>query len=159
MFSQFHCLKTYIEITKGPLSQFRNNILLSCFEQPHFLQSWHFFQQRKDNKDFLLGKGSCWWKWCRGLKTSNSTISTKKGLAQIFVTLGKFRYLGPTNNLDQRKFGLFLKFHIGVKFVFNPLSASFTKWSNTLKQFVGNLPTNCLSLFDHFLGLTLSIVI
>ena len=26
----------------------------------------------------------------------------------------------------------------------NPLSASPTKWSNTLKQFVGNLPTNCL---------------
>ena len=24
------------------------------------------------------------------------------------------------------------------------------KWSNTLKQFVGKLPTNCLSVFDHF---------
>ena len=33
---------------------------------------------------------------------------------------------------------------------FNPLSANFTKWSNTLKQFVGNLSTNCLSVFDHF---------
>ena len=22
-------------------------------------------------------------------------------------------------------------------------------WSNTLKQFVGNLPTNCLSVFDQ----------
>ena len=28
--------------------------------------------------------------------------------------------------------------------LFNPLSTNFTKWSNTLKQFVGNLPTNCL---------------
>ena len=28
-----------------------------------------------------------------------------------------------------------------------------TKWSNTLKQFVGNLSTNCLSVFDHFVGL------
>ena len=37
--------------------------------------------------------------------------------------------------------------------VFNPLSANPTKWSNTLKQFVGNLPTNCLSVFDHFVGL------
>ena len=37
----------------------------------------------------------------------------------------------------------------------NPLSANFTKWSNTLKQFVGNLPTNCLSVFDHFVGLAL----
>ena len=37
----------------------------------------------------------------------------------------------------------------------NPFSANFTKWSNTLKQFVGNLPTNCLSVFDHFIGLAL----
>ena len=35
----------------------------------------------------------------------------------------------------------------------NPLSAKITKCSNTLKQFVGNLPTNCLSVFDHFVGL------
>ena len=38
---------------------------------------------------------------------------------------------------------------------FNLLSANFTKWFNTLKQFVGNLPTKCLSLFDHFVGLAL----
>ena len=37
----------------------------------------------------------------------------------------------------------------------NPLSVSPTKWSNTLKQFVGKLPTNCLSVFDHFLKLAL----
>ena len=35
----------------------------------------------------------------------------------------------------------------------NPLSVNPTKWSNTLKQYLGKLPTNCLSLFDHFLGL------
>ena len=29
------------------------------------------------------------------------------------------------------------------------------KWSNTLKQFVGNLPTSCLSVFDHFMNLAL----
>ena len=34
---------------------------------------------------------------------------------------------------------------------FNSLSANPTKWLNTLKQFV--LPTNCLSVFDHFVGL------
>ena len=28
-----------------------------------------------------------------------------------------------------------------------------TKWPNTLKQFVGKLPTNCLSVSDHFVGL------
>ena len=36
---------------------------------------------------------------------------------------------------------------------FNPLSANPTKWPNTLKQFVGNLPTNCLSVFGHFVKL------
>ena len=35
------------------------------------------------------------------------------------------------------------------------MSANPTKWSNTLKQFVGNLPTNCLSVFDHFVKLAL----
>ena len=37
----------------------------------------------------------------------------------------------------------------------NTLSANFTRWSNTLKRFVGKLPTNCLSVFDHFVWLTL----
>ena len=36
-------------------------------------------------------------------------------------------------------------------FVFlNPLSANFAKWSNTLKQFVNKLSTNCLNVFEHF---------
>ena len=35
------------------------------------------------------------------------------------------------------------------------LCANFTKWPNTLKQFVGKLPANCLSVFDHFVGLAL----
>ena len=41
---------------------------------------------------------------------------------------------------------------------FNLLSANPIKWSNTLKQFVGKLfetQTNCLSVFDHFVGLAL----
>ena len=42
-----------------------------------------------------------------------------------------------------------------IKSKINPLSANPTKWSNILKQFVGNLPTNCLSVFDHFVILTL----
>ena len=37
----------------------------------------------------------------------------------------------------------------------HPLSANPTKWSNTLKLFVGNLPTNWLSVFDHFVKLVL----
>ena len=35
----------------------------------------------------------------------------------------------------------------------NPLSVNFTQWSNILKQFVGKLPMNCLSVFDDFMGL------
>ena len=40
----------------------------------------------------------------------------------------------------------------------NPLSANSTKWSNTPKQFVGKLPTTCLSLFDHFVELALKVL-
>ena len=40
-------------------------------------------------------------------------------------------------------------------FVFNPLSANPLKWPNTLKLFVGNLPTNCFSVFDHFVKMAL----
>ena len=37
----------------------------------------------------------------------------------------------------------------------NPLSTNPTKWPITLKQFVGKLPTDCLSVFDHFVKLAL----
>ena len=39
--------------------------------------------------------------------------------------------------------------------VINPLSANPRKWSDTFKQFVGKWKTNCLSVFDHFVGLAL----
>ena len=39
--------------------------------------------------------------------------------------------------------------------LFNPLFAKPTKWSNTLKQFIGNVPTNCLNTFDYFAGLAI----
>ena len=45
--------------------------------------------------------------------------------------------------------------YVSYEDVLNALSANFTKWSSTLKQFVGKLPTNCLSVFDHFVGLAL----
>ena len=40
-------------------------------------------------------------------------------------------------------------------FKVNTLNANPEKWSNTLKQIVGNLPTICLSVFDHFMNLAL----
>ena len=36
---------------------------------------------------------------------------------------------------------------------FYPLSTDPTKQSNTLKQFVGKLSTNCLGVFDYFVKL------
>ena len=39
----------------------------------------------------------------------------------------------------------------------NPLNANPTKWSNALKQFVGKLLTNCLIVFNHFVGLTFKV--
>ena len=49
--------------------------------------------------------------------------------------------------------------HFSCCLCLNPLSAILTKWSNTLKQFIGNLPTNCLSVFGHFMGLALKVLI
>ena len=40
----------------------------------------------------------------------------------------------------------------------NPLNANPEKWSNTLKQIVANLPTICLSVFDHFMNLALKVL-
>ena len=49
--------------------------------------------------------------------------------------------------------GNYLKITLNDYISVNSLSTNFTKWSNTLKQFVGKLPTNCLSVFDHFAAL------
>ena len=42
-----------------------------------------------------------------------------------------------------------------MKHKIKALGANSTKWSNTLKQFVGSLPRNWLSVFGHFVGLAL----
>ena len=44
---------------------------------------------------------------------------------------------------------------LGSITIINLLSANLKKLPNTLKQFVDNLPTNCLSVFDHFVKLAL----
>ena len=43
--------------------------------------------------------------------------------------------------------------YIFAKQAFNSLSTNLTKWSNTLKKFVSNLTKNCVSVFDHTVGL------
>ena len=54
------------------------------------------------------------------------------------------------NALNLRKFN-----NPTSRFELNPSSANPTKWPNTLQQFVGKLPKNCLSVFGHFVGLAL----
>ena len=56
------------------------------------------------------------------------------------------RFLNCANGSKLRK---------GSQIYLSPLSTNFTKWSNTFKQFVGKLSTNCLSVFDQFVGLAL----
>ena len=55
----------------------------------------------------------------------------------------------------QRKFNFNFLMKALSLMILNHLSVNPTKWSNTLKQFVGILPTNCLSVFDHFVKLAL----
>ena len=45
-----------------------------------------------------------------------------------------------------------------VAIIINPLSGNLTKWSNTLKQCIGKSPTNCLNVFDRFVGLALKVL-
>ena len=68
----------------------------------------------------------------------------------------KVRFL-PSKKVDFYHFqGWPFKWHLMKNlFDLNPLSANPIKWPNTLKQFVGNLLTNCLSVFGHFVGLAL----
>ena len=42
-----------------------------------------------------------------------------------------------------------------LQIALNHLTANPTKWSNTIKQFIGKLQTNCLSVLDNFVGLAL----
>ena len=77
-----------------------------------------------------------------------ATLHTAAFLKANFVVDIFLRILNNFQNIDN----IFWKLHV---FKINPLSASFTKWSITLKQFVDKLPTNCLSVFDHFVGFAL----
>ena len=42
---------------------------------------------------------------------------------------------------------------------FNPLSANPTKWSQHIQTICQQQPMNCLSVFDHFVGLALKVLI
>ena len=63
-------------------------------------------------------------------------------------------HIGPFSNVIEvfRQYEL-VEICGNCEIYFDPLNTNPTKWSNTLKQFVGKLPTNCLSVFDHFVKL------
>ena len=67
-----------------------------------------------------------------------------KKLEDLWFFLTDRVHLPPESKVTRRR-------HATV----NLLSANPTKLSNTLTQFAGKLPTNCLSVFDHFVGLAL----
>ena len=82
------------------------------------------------------------WPYCKlwsGIQTRNSMLDSVLKL----------------NSTKLKNFSLIWSFEIALRSEFNRLIVNPTKWSNTLKQFVGNLPTNCLIVFDHFVILAL----
>ena len=80
-------------------------------------------------------------------------FSSSEGTPFFWVSPSPFLHIPPS--FDNFKKDAFSKIIKVVSESLNPLSANPTRWSNTLKQFVGKLPTNCLSVFDHFVGLAL----
>ena len=81
-----------------------------------------------------------------------SVICTSLGQVEKIVL--KFSSLFKQGSLKDpycTKNALVIDFSLSV----NPLSANPTKWSNTLKQFVGKLPTNCVSVFGDFVKFAL----
>ena len=86
------------------------------------------------------------------IKYISKNFWTTNARARVYVRM--YAYQGVRNVSFSENFTNVLnEWFLDDHTVLNPLSANFTKWSNTLKQFVGNLPTNCLSVFDHFVGL------
>ena len=70
------------------------------------------------------------------------------------VTVVSFIIITISNDLKKGG-GLRTPLSLGDLENLNPLNANPIKWPNTLKQFVGKLSTNCLSVFGHFVNLAL----
>ena len=69
-------------------------------------------------------------------------VSTPKTFC---VNKTKDKLIKNSANANSRHFYIFI----------NVLSVNPKRWSNKLSQFVANLPTNCLSVHDHFIKLEL----
>ena len=83
-------------------------------------------------------------------KKKNNIINYNIGRRKLLLTFQRTMFPSSTNHANQLT-GVYMDETLVVKRL-RP-SANFKKWSNTLKQFVDQLPTNCLSVFDYFVGL------
>ena len=114
--------------------------------------SWSWRAEEKSHHGVLLWQYRMKWVEILILHVKDCNL-TQKGLHHVpctrcfwkFSSQLLYRHLWESVRSSIMKF----LFYIIIK----PLSANFTKWSYTLKQFARNLPTNCLSVFDHFMGL------
>ena len=86
-------------------------------------------------------------------ETTENTRKKKDVFLQTFLSsISALLQVSEFMQIPQEtRLGFFdLQFAVRNYELFNPLSANSTKWSNTLKQINGNLPTNCLNVFVHF---------
>ena len=80
--------------------------------------------------------------WLTVVETVSSLISTPVFVSSLFFSASSFLFLCLSKVCS-----IWTAFWIHF---INSLSANFTKWSNTLKQFVGKLPTNFLSVWPFY---------
>ena len=108
---------------------------VKCFGK-FWLINWPNIQQPNSCKHLINNL-------CRGaLKTSIVDMRLGSKYACLYCAFQERHNLENSIN-----WGLCKQIYI------NPLSGNPIKWSNTLKQFVAKLSTNCLSVFDHFVRL------
>ena len=72
-----------------------------------------------------------------------------------FCSSNTFKHLSTENEINEIWSTWFKTKNRFISGHFNPLSVNPIKFSNTLKQFVANLPTNYFSMFGHFMKLGL----
>ena len=130
-----------IVLLKGILNE---NIYIPCLLQ--------LIHRDLAARNILLGEQYC-------VKISDFGLARDIALNENYVKttsgLLPYKWMSPESMIDRvynKKSDMYVSF-VMTRFQFNPLSANPTKWSNSLKQFVGSFPTNCLSVFDHFVGL------
>ena len=110
--------------------------------------TYYFHMKTKILADFQICISIPLSKHQRGKESSLKEKSAISNLRAInFSTI-------PISNYQHEN--IIIPFSLTILQSLNPLSAKYYKMvKHTLTQFVGNLPANCLGVFDHFLGLAL----